>query len=95
MTAGKMADIRRTVQMAADRERKMTVVEIIIISEMTAVEAMAEEIAENGYLSVLKRHRVVLTGSSRNRKTPVRETVKKMTETSRPRVVTARVRRKR
>ena len=94
MTADQIADVRRTVLVAADRERKMTAVEIIIISEMTAVAAMAGAIAENGYLSVLRRHRADSTGLSRSRKIPARETAKRMIETNKRRVVTERVRRR-
>ena len=64
-----------------------------IHAETTAATETVMEITTTACLSVLRRRRADLTELNRSRKTPVRETVRKMIEIINQ-VVTARVRRK-
>ena len=97
MTVVRMAAVRITGTIAADRERETTDVVAMTMTVRDSVETAGEIItAEMGitFLSVLKKHRVALTASSRSRRIPVRGTARKMTGITRP-VVTARVPKKR
>ena len=92
-----MAGVRTTGTITADRERETTDVVAMTVTVRDSVETAGEIIAAEmgiAFLSVLKKHRVVLTASSRSRRIPARETARRTTGITRP-VVTARVPKKR